>query len=106
MTDLVFIEDGIPNHAPNGMINFSKRLKVGEVLQDIQQFQNTPYVFQPVSELQDYLMNGLQGTEEASDLYERSTALEPRRMGEEGFVQYAATGSHMSSVVIASMAMR
>ncbi|EYE93376.1 Ras-GEF domain-containing protein [Aspergillus ruber CBS 135680] len=106
LTDLVFIEDGIPNHAPNGMINFSKRLKVGEVLQDIQQFQNTPYVFQPVSELQDYLMNGLQGTEEASDLYERSTALEPRRMGEEGFVQYAATGSHMSSVVIASMAMR
>lgn len=91
------------------MINFSKRLKVGEVLQDIQQFQNTPYVFQPVPELQDYIVKGLETTQDFNELYERSMSLEPRHAGEEalpGHVPYAATGSHMSSVVIASMAMR
>lgn len=109
LTDFVFIEDGIPNHTPNGMINFSKRSKIADVLQDIQQFQNTPYLLQPVPELQDYIVKGLQSAKELNDMYERSMELEPRRYGEEalpGHVPYAATGSHMSSVVIASMAIR
>lgn len=109
LTDFVFIEDGIPNQTPNGMINFSKRSKIAGILQDIQQFQNTPYLLQPVPELQDYLGKGLESAKELNEMYERSMELEPRQRHEEalpGHVPYAATGSHMSSVVIASMAMR
>lgn len=109
LTDFVFIEDGIPNNTPNGMINFSKRSKSADVLQDIQQFQSTPYLLQPVPELQDYIVKGLESAKDLNDMYDRSMELEPRRYGEEtlpGHVPYAATGSHMSSMVIASMAMR
>ena len=91
------------------MINFSKRSKIADVLQDIQQFQSTPYLLQPVPELQDYIVKSLESAKDLSDMYDRSMELEPRRYGEEtlpGHVPYAATGSHMSSMVIASMAMR
>lgn len=108
LTDLVFIEDGIPSNVGDGAINFSKRYKIADVLQDIQQFQNTPYVLQPVPELQDHIAQQLQSAKDISDMYDRSLDLEPRHAGEElaGHVPYAATGSHMSSVVIASMAIR
>lgn len=109
LTDLVFIEDGIPSNTPNGMINFSKRYKIADVFQDIRQFQNTPYVLQPVPELQDHIKKQLQSAKDINEMYERSTELEPRQHGEEslpGHVPYSATGSHMNSVVIASMAMR
>lgn len=88
------------------MINFSKRSKIADVLQDIQQFQNTPYLLQSVPELQDYIVKGLQSAKELNDMYERSMELEPRRYDEEALPAYTATGSHMSSMVIASMAIR
>lgn len=91
------------------MINFSKRYKLGDVLQDIQQFQSSPYLLQPVPELQDYIVKNLESAQDLNEMYERSMQLEPRQRGEEhlpGHVPYAASGSHMSSVVIASMAMR
>lgn len=108
LTDLVFIEDGIPSNVASGAINFSKRYKVADVLQDIQQFRNTPYILQPVPELQGHISEQLQSAKDINEMYERSLDLEPRHAGEEvpGHVPYAATGSHMSSVVIASMAIR
>lgn len=108
LTDLVFIEDGIPSNVGNGTINFSKRYKVADVLQDVRQFQNTPYVLQPVNELQDHITQQLHSATDINEMYDRSLDLEPRHAGEElpGHVPYAATGSHMSSVVIASMAIR
>ncbi|KAE8151354.1 ras guanine nucleotide exchange factor domain-containing protein [Aspergillus avenaceus] len=108
LTDLTFIDDGIPDVTNSGMINFTKRTKLAEVLQDIQQYQNMPYNVRPVPELQDFLVRHLRAATEVSDLYNRSLQLEPRGANEPIVVNrsYTATGSHMSSVVIASMAMR
>ncbi|KAE8387014.1 ras guanine nucleotide exchange factor domain-containing protein [Aspergillus alliaceus] len=109
LTDLTFIDDGIPDLTTSGMINFAKRLKVADVLQDIQQYQSIPYSLQAVPEIQDFLIRNLRAAKDVSDMYDRSLQLEPRMSNEEIFVRcsgYTATGSHMSSVVIASMAMR
>ncbi|KAF5858242.1 cell division cycle- protein [Aspergillus alliaceus] len=109
LTDLTFIDDGIPDLTTSGMINFAKRLKVADVLQDIQQYQSIPYSLQAVPEIQDFLIRNLRAAKDVSDMYDRSLQLEPRMANEEIFVRcsgYTATGSHMSSVVIASMAMR
>lgn len=91
------------------MINFAKRTKVAEVLQDIQQYQNMPYNLQSVPEIQDFLIRNLRATKDVSDMYDRSLQLEPRMANEEIVVRrgaHTATGSNMSSVIIASMAMR
>ncbi|PKY00704.1 ras GEF [Aspergillus campestris IBT 28561] len=109
LTDLVFLEDGIPNQTPSGVINFGKRAKVAEVLREIQHHQRTPHYFLPVPELQDMIQKGLQNAGKLDDTYDQSLEIEPRRQGEEnlpGRDRYAATGSHMTSVLIASMAMR
>ncbi|PIG84367.1 guanine nucleotide exchange factor [Aspergillus arachidicola] len=109
LTDLTFIDDGIPDLTQSGQINFTKRIKVAEVLQDIQQYQNMPYNLQPVPEIQDFLIRNLRATKDVSDMYDRSLQLEPRMANEEIVVRrgaHTATGSNMSSVIIASMAMR
>ncbi|EAU34260.1 predicted protein [Aspergillus terreus NIH2624] len=109
LTDLTFIEDGIPDLVQPGMINFSKRAKTAEILHDMQQYQNMPYSLQPVAELQEFVVRGIQAAGDVNEMYERSLRLEPRQMHEERVVRggpYTATGSHMSSVVIASMVLR
>ncbi|KAL5362864.1 ras guanine nucleotide exchange factor domain-containing protein [Aspergillus floccosus] len=109
LTDLTFIEDGIPDFVQPEMINFSKRAKTAEILHDMQQYQNMPYNLQPVPELQEFVIRGTQAAEDVNEMYERSLQLEPRQMHEERVVRggpYTATGSHMSSVLIASMVLR
>ncbi|XHG05948.1 hypothetical protein AWENTII_009162 [Aspergillus wentii] len=110
LTDLTFIDDGIPSLLPNNMISFSKRVKIAEVLQDIQQYQSNSYLLHPVPELQEYIVRNIQAAGDVHELYDRSLELEPRLRDEERMMAmrhgpYAATGSHMSSVVIASMVM-
>ncbi|KAL4893715.1 ras guanine nucleotide exchange factor domain-containing protein [Aspergillus ambiguus] len=109
LTDLTFIDDGIPDMVSPGMINFSKRSKTADILHDMQQYQNMPYNLQPVAELQEFVIRGIQAADDVAEMYERSLQLEPRQMHEERVVRggpYTATGSHMSSVVIASMVLR
>ena len=109
LTDLVFLEDGIPNQTPSGVINFGKRAKIAEVLREIQHHQRTPHYFLPVPEFRDMIQKGLQNAGKLEDAYDQSLEIEPRRQGEEnlpGKDRYAATGSHMTSVLIASMVMR
>ena len=49
LTDLTFIEDGIPSVIKRtNLINFAKRAKTAEVIRDIQQYQNVPYPLKPV----------------------------------------------------------
>ncbi|KAH8424800.1 Ras-GEF domain-containing protein [Aspergillus melleus] len=111
LTDLTFLEDGIPNHTSTGHINFTKRAKTASILHDLQQHQITSYPFQPVPELQDFLTAGIRSAKDVHEMYDRSLDLEPRQQGEEDLpggsdVGYVATGSHMSSVVIASMVLK
>ncbi|EOD48373.1 putative cell division control protein cdc25 protein [Neofusicoccum parvum UCRNP2] len=68
LTDLTFIEDGIPSLIKKtNLINFAKRAKTAEVIRDIQQYQNVPYPLQPVPELQDYILTNMQS---AGDVHE------------------------------------
>ncbi|KAL2002364.1 hypothetical protein VTN02DRAFT_113 [Thermoascus thermophilus] len=83
LTDLTFIEDGIPSNTPSDLINFNKRAKTAEVIRDIQQYQNVPYLLQPVPELQDYILSNMQAAGDVHDMYERSLEVEPREREDE-----------------------
>lgn len=89
LTDLTFIEDGIPSLTPSELINFNKRAKTAEVIRDIQQYQNVPYLLQPVPELQDYILSNLQASGDVHDMYDRSLEIEPREREDEKIARYA-----------------
>lgn len=106
LTDLTFIEDGIPSLTPSELINFNKRAKTAEVIRDIQQYQSIPYLLQPVPELQDYILSNLQAAGDVHDMYDRSLELEPREREDEKIARYATGGREMSSLIISSIAMQ
>lgn len=85
LTDLTFIDDGnkdfLQNH--DGMINFAKRMKTSEVIRELQQYQNVPYLFTPVPELQDFIKESFVETTNEADLYKMSLSLEPREREDE-----------------------
>ena len=84
MTDLTFIEDGIPSLIKRtNLINFAKRAKTAEVIRDIQQYQNVPYPLQPVPELQEYLLTNMQAAGDVNEMYSKSLAVEPREREDE-----------------------
>ena len=106
LTDLTFIEDGIPSLTPSELINFNKRAKTAEVIRDIQQYQSIPYLLQPVPELQDYILSNLQAAGDVHDMYDRSLELEPREREDEKIARYATGGREMGSLIISSIAMQ
>ncbi|KAG5301279.1 cell division control protein [Histoplasma ohiense] len=83
LTDLTFIEDGIPSLTQSHLINFNKRAKTAEVIRDIQQYQNAPYPFHPVPELQDYVLSNMQAAGDVHEMYDRSLEVEPREREDE-----------------------
>ncbi|KAH6680676.1 cell division control protein-like protein Cdc25 [Halenospora varia] len=89
LTDLTFIEDGIPSIIKkSALINFAKRAKTAEVIRDIQQYQNVPYPLQPVVELQEYILSNMQAAGDVHEMYEKSLAVEPREREDEKIVRY------------------
>ncbi|KAI6245609.1 Cell division control protein 25 [Erysiphe necator] len=91
LTDLTFIEDGIPSIIKKStLINFAKRAKTAEVIRDIQQYQNIPYALQPVPELQDYILNNMQVASNVHEMYEKSLIVEPREREDEKIVRVLA----------------
>lgn len=89
LTDLTFIEDGIPSIIKkSALINFAKRAKTAEVIRDIQQYQNVPYSLQPVPELQEYILSNMQAAGDVHEMYEKSLAVEPREREDEKIVRY------------------
>ncbi|KAJ5690576.1 hypothetical protein N7462_004968 [Penicillium macrosclerotiorum] len=103
LTDLTFIEDGIPSLTPSELINFNKRAKTAEVIRDIQQYQNVPYLLQPVPELQDYILSNLQAAGDVHDMYDRSLEIEPREREDEKIARYAeATSRDKNSLLFAT----
>lgn len=91
LTDLTFIEDGIPSIIKKtNLINFAKRAKTAEVIRDIQQYQNAPYSLQPVPDLQDYILSNMQAAGDVHEMYDKSLAIEPREREDEKIVRYVA----------------
>ncbi|KAI9695714.1 MAG: hypothetical protein M1836_006080 [Candelina mexicana] len=90
LTDLTFIEDGIPSLIKKtDLINFAKRAKTAEVIRNIQQYQNVPYPLQPVPELQDYILSNMQAAGDVHEMYDKSLAVEPREREDEKIARYA-----------------
>ncbi len=80
LTDLIFIESGNSDFYlgnPN-MIHFGKRVKIFNLVQQIQQYQVTRYNLQEISEIQDYLSTGFDASPPIDDQYELSLSVEPR----------------------------
>ena len=86
LSNINFIEEGNPDfvpHRPDGIINFSKRRKVAEITQEIQQYQNQPYCLEVEPNIRHYLQSldplGELTEKEFNDyLYNKSLDLEPR----------------------------
>jgi len=84
LTDLTFIEDGIPSVIKKtNLINFAKRSKTAEVIRDIQQYQNVPYQFLSVPELQTYIRDNMAKAIDVHEMYEKSLQVEPREREDE-----------------------
>ncbi|KAK3302508.1 ras guanine nucleotide exchange factor domain-containing protein [Chaetomium strumarium] len=91
LTDLTFIEDGIPSLIKKtNLINFAKRAKTAEVIRDIQQYQNVAYSLQPVPELQDYIISNMQAAGDVHEMYDKSLQIEPREREDEKIVRVLA----------------
>ncbi|TWU74770.1 hypothetical protein ED733_005959 [Metarhizium rileyi] len=91
LTDLTFIEDGIPSIIKKtNLINFAKRAKTAEVIRDIQQYQNVGYSLQPVLELQDYILSNMQAAGDVHEMYDKSLLVEPREREDEKIVRVLA----------------
>ncbi|AEO68966.1 534c7d71-9a7e-4081-a468-76549fb1a145 [Thermothielavioides terrestris] len=91
LTDLTFIEDGIPSVIKKtNLINFAKRAKTAEVIRDIQQYQNVVYSLQPVPELQDYILSNMQAAGDVHEMYDKSLQIEPREREDEKIVRVLA----------------
>lgn len=89
LTDLTFIEDGIPGVIKKTqLINFAKRSKTAEVIREIQQFQNVPYGLQEVAELQEYITRNMKSAGDVHEMYDRSLEVEPREREDEKIARY------------------
>ena len=92
LTDLTFIEDGIPGMIKKTeLINFAKRAKTADVIRDITQYQNVPYQLQPVPELGDYILKNMQTAGDVHEMYDRSLQVEPREREDEKIARYELT---------------
>ena len=101
LTDLTFIEDGIPSLIKRtNLINFAKRAKTAEVIRDIQQYQNVPYPLQPVPELQDYILTNMQSAGDVHEMYEMSLSVEPREREDEKIARYTTYFSFGAKEVV------
>ena len=79
LTDLVFMEDGNPDYlSDSSFINFEKRRMIASVIRDIQLYQNTPFNFQPVPQIYQFLST-ISTTVSEDAMYEKSTEIEPRK---------------------------
>ncbi|KAG6009481.1 hypothetical protein E4U43_008713 [Claviceps pusilla] len=91
LTDLTFIEDGIPSTIKKtNLVNFAKRAKTAEVIRDIQQYQNVGYSLQPVPELQDYILSNMHAAGDVHEMYDKSLQVEPREREDEKIVRVLA----------------
>lgn len=106
LKDLTFIDDGNPCTTAEGFVNFQKYTLLASTIHEIQRFKEASYALHPVPALQEYLSSQIQSASDLYDMWDRSRSLEPRGRGDENAhrLSYTSTGSHMSAMVIASLA--
>ncbi|KZV68790.1 ras GEF [Peniophora sp. CONT] len=87
LTTLTFIQDGAPNLISGNLVNFRKRAKAAEVIQEIQKWQSKPFNFARVELIADYLhenLNKFNDVPDVSDVFwNRSLEREPREREDE-----------------------
>ena len=87
LTTLTFINDGAGDKLSGNMINFRKRQKAAEVIQDIKRWQAVPYNFQTVASVLSYLEDSFQAYQDGVDygdqFWNLSLEREPREREDE-----------------------
>ena len=91
LTDLTFLELGNQDYLPEShFINYEKRRKVYQLVQEIKKFQNVPFPFTLVPQIQDFMRKLMEskgtpvGWEEKpvimkeDELYDKSLEYEPK----------------------------
>lgn len=80
LTDLTFTEDGNPDYLQNDsrIINFAKRMKAASTIESIRQFQQMPYNFEEINEIQSFLKQGFENAPPIEEQYNTSLNMEPR----------------------------
>lgn len=86
LTTLTFIQDGAPNNI-GALVNFRKRQKAAEVIEEIQKWQSKPFNFAKVDLIHDYIvdcLNKFNNRPDVSDeFWELSLEREPRERDDE-----------------------
>ena len=77
LTDLTFIEDGNPDKIGD-LHNFSKRTFVSNIIQEIQQYQQTPYHLEECSIISNYLEKISEKNLSGDEAYKISLQILPR----------------------------
>lgn len=77
LTDLTFIEDGNQDFLQE-LVNFSKRTFVANVIQEIQQYQQTPYALTPVESIMFFLSDLETRIKDKEQCYQISLKILPR----------------------------
>ncbi|KAI0316803.1 ras guanine nucleotide exchange factor domain-containing protein [Amylostereum chailletii] len=87
LTTLTFIQDGAPNNISGNLVNFRKRMKAAEVIQEIQKWQSKPFNFHRVDAIYGYIeesLNKFNDVRDVSDVFwNRSLEREPREREDE-----------------------
>nr|VWO94819.1 Guanyl nucleotide exchange factor Sql2 [Ganoderma boninense] len=87
LTTLTFINDGADDKLAGNMINFRKRQKAAEVIQDIKRWQAVPFNFQTVASVLSYLEDSFQayhdGVDYGDQFWNLSLEREPREREDE-----------------------
>ncbi|KAI3633678.1 hypothetical protein MIR68_008625 [Amoeboaphelidium protococcarum] len=74
--DLVFLDACSKDKLENGLINYSKHQKIASYILELEVYQQTPYNFEPVIEITDYIRNFT--TMNDDEAYNDSLVCEPR----------------------------
>ncbi|KAF5382528.1 hypothetical protein D9615_002804 [Tricholomella constricta] len=87
LSTLQFIQDGNPDMLPGGLVNFRKRQKASEVINDIKRWQAQPFNFQAIPSVQTYIeesLNQFNDTKASSEhFWALSLDREPREREDE-----------------------
>jgi son of sevenless-like protein len=87
LTTLQFIQDGSKDNLSPGIVNFRKRQKASEVIQDIKRWQSQPFAFHPIPTVLAFIDESLNQFNDTTDIRDRfwnlSLEREPREREDE-----------------------